>query len=118
TEVAIQHTMMPPPSLREKVPGISPLVEQVIMKALAKDYHQRFPQVQDFADALEQASQAGNSFYSEPTIAVPSLAPNVPPGIDSPLFHPQSRPAIPPAMKASPLAMDTVTSEVAHVAPP
>jgi len=117
TEVAIQHTMTPPPSLREKVPGISPLVEQVIMKALAKDYHQRFPRVQDFADALEQAIQAGNSFYSEPTIAVPSLAPNASPGTDSPLFHPQSRPAIPPAMKASPLAMDTVTSEAAHVAP-
>src|SRR3989440_8777495 len=118
TEIAIQHSMTPPPSLREKVPGISPLVEQVIMKALAKDYHQRFPRVQDFADALEQAIQAGNSFYSEPTIAVPSLAPNASPGTDSPLFHPQSRPAIPPAMKASPLAMDTVTSEAARAASP
>src|SRR5438552_9385180 len=57
TEIAIQHSMTPPPSLREKDPGISPRVEQVIMKALAKDYHQRFPRVQDFAAALEQANQ-------------------------------------------------------------
>ncbi len=115
TEIAIQHTMAPPPSLREKVPGISPFVEQVIMRALTKDYHQRFPSVQDFANALEQA---GNSFYSERTVAVPSLAPGALPGTDEHLLHPQSRPATPPVMKASPLAMDTVTSEAAHVAPP
>src|SRR5438270_2299253 len=35
TEVAIQHTINPPPSIREKVPSISPQVEQVIMRALA-----------------------------------------------------------------------------------
>jgi serine/threonine protein kinase len=115
TEIAIQHTMKPPPSLREKVPGISPLVERVIMRALAKDYHQRFPNVQDFANALEQA---GNSFYSEETVAVPPLAPGALPGTNEYLLHPQSRPATPPVMKASPLAMDTVTSEAAHVAQP
>jgi serine/threonine protein kinase len=115
TEIAIQHTMTPPPSLREKVPGISPLVERVIMRALAKDYHQRFPGVQDFANALERA---GNSFYSEQTVAVPPLAPGALPGTDEHFLHPQSRPATPPVMKASPLAMDTVTSEAAHVAPP
>ena len=70
TEIAIQHTMTPPPSLREKVPGVSPPVEQVIMRALNKDYHQRFPGVLDFANALEQA---GNSFYSEPTVAMSPL---------------------------------------------
>ncbi|HET7638381.1 MAG TPA: serine/threonine-protein kinase, partial [Ktedonobacteraceae bacterium] len=43
TEIAIQHSIQPPPSLREKVPGLSPQVEQVIMRALAKDYHQRYP---------------------------------------------------------------------------
>src|SRR5947207_11138348 len=71
--------------------------------------------MQDFANALEQA---GNSFYSERTVAVPSLAPGALPGTDEHLLHPQSRPAVPPVMKASPLAMDTVTSEAAHVAPP
>ncbi|HLX57316.1 MAG TPA: protein kinase, partial [Ktedonobacteraceae bacterium] len=57
TEVAIQHTQAPPPSLREKVPTLSPAVEEVVMTALAKEPHQRFASVQAFARALEQASQ-------------------------------------------------------------
>src|SRR5258708_34578253 len=48
---------MPPPSLREKVPAISPDVEQVVLTALAKDPKQRFGSVLAFATALEQASQ-------------------------------------------------------------
>ena len=57
TEVAVQHATMPPPSLREKVPAISPDVEQVVTTALAKDPKQRFGSVLAFATALEQASQ-------------------------------------------------------------
>jgi hypothetical protein len=43
-----------PPGL--KIPAISPAVEQVIFKALEKDPKQRYPRIQDFADALEKAS--------------------------------------------------------------
>src|SRR5258708_4569003 len=57
TEVAMQHATMPPPSLREKVPAISPDVEQVVLTALAKDPKQRFGNMLAFATALEQASQ-------------------------------------------------------------
>src|SRR6266699_2506556 len=57
TDVAMQHLTMPPPSLREKVPAISPDVEQVVTTALAKDPRQRFGSVLAFATALEQASQ-------------------------------------------------------------
>lgn len=39
------------------MPNLPPDVEQVVWRALAKDPHQRFPTVQDFAIALEQASQ-------------------------------------------------------------
>lgn len=56
TEVCSQQMYAPPPSPREKVPSISPAIEEVILKALAKDPHQRFPSVQAFAEALEQAS--------------------------------------------------------------
>ena len=48
--------MMPPASLRGKVPALSPELEQVVMAALAKDPRQRFASVQGFAAALEQAS--------------------------------------------------------------
>ena len=53
-EIMYQHLHVSPPSLAGKVP---PGVEQVVMQALAKDPAQRFPRVQDFADALERAYQ-------------------------------------------------------------
>jgi eukaryotic-like serine/threonine-protein kinase len=55
-EIAVQHVLMPPPSLRNQHPTISPMLEEVVMKALAKDPHQRFASIKDFADALAQAS--------------------------------------------------------------
>ena len=57
SEVASQHMIATPPPLREKVPAISPEIEQVIQTALAKDPAQRFPSVQMFASAFELASQ-------------------------------------------------------------
>ncbi|HZS78118.1 MAG TPA: serine/threonine-protein kinase [Ktedonobacteraceae bacterium] len=55
TEIAVKHTMVPPPSLREKVPTLPEEVEKVIMKALAKDPKERYPSILDFALALEEA---------------------------------------------------------------
>jgi serine/threonine protein kinase len=55
TEVCAQHVLAPPPPLHEKVPTIAPEVEQVMMIALAKDFRERFVNVQAFATALEQA---------------------------------------------------------------
>jgi serine/threonine protein kinase len=55
-EVTIQHLYSSPPSLNTKVPAISPAIEQVIMKALAKDPQARFATIQEFALALEQAA--------------------------------------------------------------
>ncbi|MEO8971036.1 MAG: protein kinase, partial [Ktedonobacteraceae bacterium] len=57
-ELAVKHTLAPPPSLREKVPTIPFTVEQVVLKALAKDSQQRFASVEAFAVALEEASKA------------------------------------------------------------
>jgi hypothetical protein len=56
-EIASQHVLAPPPSLCERVPDLPPAVEQVVLKALAKDPTQRFENVQAFAQALQQASQ-------------------------------------------------------------
>src|SRR5947209_4550375 len=57
TEVMIQHLSMPPQLLRERVPTIPAGVEQMVLKALAKDPKERFASVTAFAAALEQASQ-------------------------------------------------------------
>ena len=56
TEIATKHREMPPPPLQKKVPALSPPVEQVILKALAKKPQMRFKNVQEFATALEAAS--------------------------------------------------------------
>ena len=57
SEVMAQHLSLPPPPLRERMPTISPEVEQVVLRALAKEPRERFASVADFAAALEQASQ-------------------------------------------------------------
>jgi serine/threonine protein kinase/regulation of enolase protein 1 (concanavalin A-like superfamily) len=56
-EVASQHMFVEPPSMRAKVPAISPQIESVVLTALAKDPRQRFASVQIFAQALLNACQ-------------------------------------------------------------
>src|SRR5207249_7723321 len=48
---------MPPLPLRERMSAIPLEVEQVVLRALAKDPKARFASVADFSTALEQASQ-------------------------------------------------------------
>ncbi len=55
-EINNQHLYTSPPSMREFVPTLSPLVEEVVLKALAKDAKQRFTNLRAFANALEQAA--------------------------------------------------------------
>src|SRR5205823_4184532 len=81
-EIAVKHTLMPPPSLREKVPTLSLAVQEVIMKALSKDPKQRFPSVRAFADALEQAVRQ----------EIPSLI--LPHESTTPLVQPQPQPSV------------------------
>lgn len=73
-EVALQHLTEPPPSLHAKNPDIPPAVEQVIMKALAKDPQQRYPDEMAFAEALEQASKVAELEKSSPLPSYDSLA--------------------------------------------
>lgn len=65
-QLLYQHLEVAPPPLREKIPSISPEVERVVMTALAKDPHQRFENIQAFANALEQACTppTGTTIYT------------------------------------------------------
>jgi serine/threonine protein kinase len=58
TEIVGQHLSVPPPPLHEKVPTISPEIEQVVLTALAKNPKDRFGNMRAFATAFEQAFQA------------------------------------------------------------
>lgn len=55
-ETIAQHLAADPPPLSSILPGIPPAVEEAVLKALAKDYKQRFANVSAFAEALEQAA--------------------------------------------------------------
>ncbi len=72
TSLAYQHLNDPPPSLRLRVPSLSPSVEQVVLKALEKNPKERFASVQEFAIALEQAALSskltGEHSFSESSV--------------------------------------------------
>src|SRR5207253_2610078 len=58
-ETAMQHMLTPPVPLHEKIPTITPAVEQVVLRALEKEPYKRFESVWTFACTLEQASTSG-----------------------------------------------------------
>jgi serine/threonine protein kinase len=55
-EILMHHMKDAPPSLQQRVPELPPAVDDVILRALAKEPQQRFPSIMDFAIALEQAA--------------------------------------------------------------
>ena len=78
-EIISQHMLTPPPSLRQKVPTLSPAIEQVVFKALTKDPVQRFENVLAFSSALTSAVQDSTATYvppqasgQQPRVALPS----------------------------------------------
>jgi outer membrane protein assembly factor BamB len=65
TEVAVKHSTMAVPALREKAPEVPPAVEEVILTALRKDPHQRFASIIAFSENLERAiRETGSRFAS------------------------------------------------------
>lgn len=82
TEIAVKHTLVAPPPLREKLPDLPAETEAVILKALSKDPEQRFPSVRAFAAALEQAwreTLAATSLHEEGAVPNPSSSPGLTP---------------------------------------
>lgn len=87
-EIPMQHIYDPPPSLRARIPTISPAVEMVVFKALAKDPQHRFLSVQDFADALKIALKP-ESYLAAATAPLPQIDPLSPTLQQTTLFSPE-----------------------------
>src|SRR5215472_13184526 len=79
-ELASQHLMTQPPSLIQRVPGLSAQVAQVVMTALEKEPDERFPSVRDFARALEHACLNSNNHITASSPVVPPPFLSTPPG--------------------------------------
>ncbi|HTI15441.1 MAG TPA: serine/threonine-protein kinase [Dictyobacter sp.] len=71
-EVIVQHALTHPPALHDHVPDLPAELETVIIRTLAKDPHQRFPSVLDFAQALEDAYR-----HTLPTTKEPSVSTSI-----------------------------------------
>ena len=71
-ELIGQHISTPPPSICALAPSLSPAIEEVVMKALAKDPKARFARITDFALALEQACQESHQ------LQIPVIVQNTP----------------------------------------
>jgi outer membrane protein assembly factor BamB/serine/threonine protein kinase len=56
-QLGFQHLHEPPPRLTASIPTLPTAGEQVVLKALSKLPQDRFPHVEDFASALQEAYQ-------------------------------------------------------------
>jgi serine/threonine protein kinase len=96
TELYGQHLFVLPPPFAEKGQTISPEVEHIVRRALAKEPRDRFESVRAFATALEQARQ--------PSLVSPSLmAPmGVPANETSPATEADSKARVAPSKSSGP----------------
>lgn len=111
-EIIAKHLRTQPPPFREKGVTVSPDVEKIVMKALAKKPEKRFASVQEFALALQQSPQqshrnrgAGQG-EDDGSLRMPggkasppfTVNPNVSQPSPSPVAHPAATPRITPAL--------------------
>ena len=66
-EIIYQHLVVPPPPFLERGIHVPSAVEEVVLKALSKNPDERFARVQDFAEALERASQIEQAESTAPS---------------------------------------------------
>ncbi|MCK6624047.1 MAG: protein kinase [Anaerolineae bacterium] len=92
-DIAMLHLTEPPPPPRQHRPDLSPELEAVILKALAKEPGDRYPNGAALADALEQALQVKGVKVSAKGVLAqavakveprPKAAPDVQPGPGKP----------------------------------
>lgn len=65
-EIATKHCLVPPPPLHIHNPTLPPAVEKVVLRALEKDLQARYPNIREFAQALQQASHTSTAIAVRP----------------------------------------------------
>ena len=73
TDLAGGKLNTPPQPLHEKIPGVSPAIEAVVMRALATKPEQRFESLQAFAKALEEAAFPPKVILNSPNLTAQQL---------------------------------------------
>jgi serine/threonine protein kinase len=84
TELMLEHVRSTPASLRLRIPSMPAEIDEIVLKALAKNPEQRFPSVKAFADTLDEplrlaaltqplqnVSGSVNPYSSQPGVVLP-----------------------------------------------
>jgi eukaryotic-like serine/threonine-protein kinase len=111
-ELAVQHVMTPPSPFQEQFPALPKDVEQVVLRALAKDPKQRFATVEEFAQVLEQASQQTQMPKSSAE-RIPFVVSPPPPPTSVPVYHPKDQ-----MSRVDPEATEALPSDMSAVSLP
>jgi len=77
-QIMLKHLREAPPPLYGVYNHVTQEIEQVVMKALAKDPAQRFASIKEFSLALAQAIQASSSISSKSTQPQQQVPPSTP----------------------------------------
>jgi serine/threonine protein kinase/outer membrane protein assembly factor BamB len=120
-EVINKHFYADPPPLRERIPTLSPAVEQAVLRALAKEPQQRFPTVQEFANALVQADEEATTLpaprpVNRPIPAQPATTPPAQVAGSLNQAAPQQAP-VAPGERAVPFPTAQIANPVNQAAP-
>lgn len=83
-EVAVQHVQQPPMPPRDRVPSISPEVNDLVLRALAKDPNDRFATANGMRIALVGAMAEASVEVAERTKSVPVVTASNPPTLAAP----------------------------------
>jgi serine/threonine protein kinase len=122
--IAMQQMTEPPPPPRQIRPDLSPALEAVILRSLAKDPGDRYPSGAALVEAMVAAFQSTlPAGWGAPAPPVPSVAAVFPPPATTPLGntsarHDLSRPAADPAIHQTPTTMRSVMPAAGASPPP
>jgi serine/threonine protein kinase len=109
TAIFGQHLYQDPPSLCTCVPELPSAVEDVVFRALAKNPARRFPTVQDFATALEEAC-----FATQP-LSLPASSESTPQELEDPTVPLSAvRAGLPPSAVRSSMQPASFLAEPQH----
>src|SRR5258708_19255571 len=76
-EIASQQMLTPPAPLHEKIHGISPAIEDVVLTALAKNPQQRFASIHAFPTALDPPPLSTQPPFTLPPHSAPVNTPQL-----------------------------------------
>ena len=104
----LAHVNAPPPSPRERVPGLSPEFDEVVRRAMSKEPGQRYPSAGDLGEAALMAAGDSRRVGAESIVATGAAAPyDAMPGLSrAPMSDPEPAQALAaagPADRANPL---------------